>query len=267
MKRFMCLALTLALMLALTGCGVLVEKLPGWIEELEDMSALKDLLPTAPASAMLDTDDWFSQAPDATMPDLDSLIPGFPGFTLPGTEEPSDTQAATQPAAGYQNLLPLDSGHVVLTFCSGVGNWGTVMTLYQDGSFEGEFHDMNMGDAGEDYPNGTMWCCSFRGKFNNFAQIDENIWSLKLDYLEMEREEWETWILEGIKYIATTPYGLEDSEEFWLYLPDTPVEVLPEDAITWWPYFFYAAENCPDTISCYGLMNKESGYTFFSSDR
>ena len=43
-----------------------------------------------------------------------------------------------------------------------------------------------------------------------------------------------------------------------------PVSVLPEDAIPWWPYFFYAKEDRPDTISCYGLMNMESNYTFFS---
>ena len=279
MKRILCLILTLALMLALTGCGELVKKIPGWFEELEDLPGLEGLFPTAPDSAMPNTDNCFPQDPHATAPGWDSLISGLPGSILPGMEDPSATQATTQPAAGlwpgeedviitepavHDNLLPLDSGRVDLVFSSGAGNWGTLMSLYPDGSFGGEFFDMDMGDGGENYPNGTMWCCYFQGRFENFVQINENTWSLKLDYLEMEREEGETWIQDGIRYIATTPYGLEDSEEFWLFLPDAPVSVLPEDAIPWWPYFFYAKEDRPDTISCYGLMNMESNYTFFS---
>lgn len=261
MKRFLCLVLTVALMLALTGCSALAEMLHGLAGELRDMT---------------DTCDWIPQDPDATVSGWDSLISGLPGSILPGMEDPSATQSAggiwpgeedviiTVPAA-QEDLLPLDSDCIQLTFSSGVGNWGTIMVLNRDGSFEGEFFDMNMGDTGDDHPYGTMWCCSFYGEFKNFVQINENTWSLKLHYLEMDREAGETWIEDGIQYIASTPYGLEDSEEFWLLLPDAPAEVLPEDAVIRWPYFSYAKEDRPDTISCYGLLNMESNYTFFSS--
>lgn len=278
MKRMACLILTLCLMLSLTGCGEILEKLPGLIEELEDAPGLEALFPTVPDSVMPDTDDWYPSDSDAVVPDWGSLIPGFPGFTLPGMEEPSTSQAVTQPAGLWpgeddvvetappsRELLPLDTDSIELVFSSGVGNWGTVMVLNRDGSFTGEFFDMNMGDAGEEYPYGTMWCCTFSGEFANFVQINEHTWSLKLAWLELDREDGETWIENGIKYIATTPYGLEDSGEFWLLMPTAPAESLPEDAVTWWPYFFYAKEDRPDTINCYALMNMESYYTFFTS--
>ena len=40
-------------------------------------------------------------------------------------------------------------------FSSGVGAWSTELTMLEDGTFWGNFHDSEMGETGEGYPNGT----------------------------------------------------------------------------------------------------------------
>ena len=39
-------------------------------------------------------------------------------------------------------------------FCSGVGAWGTELTIGENGAFKGSFHDSEMGETGEGYPDG-----------------------------------------------------------------------------------------------------------------
>ena len=59
---------------------------------------------------------------------------------------------------GLADSLPID-----LEFSSGAGAWGTGLTLAADGSFSGEYHDSDMGDSGDDYPDGTVYLCNFPG--------------------------------------------------------------------------------------------------------
>lgn len=54
-----------------------------------------------------------------------------------------------------------------LEFSSGVGGWGTSLTLERDGTFSGQFHDSDMGAIGEDYPNGTVYLCHFPDGFEH----------------------------------------------------------------------------------------------------
>ena len=49
-------------------------------------------------------------------------------------------------------------------FCSGAGAWSTTIWIAPDGSFTGEYHDSEMGDAGEDYPDGSIYGCLFHGQ-------------------------------------------------------------------------------------------------------
>ena len=50
-------------------------------------------------------------------------------------------------------------------FSSGAGGWCTVLYIDEDGSFEGNFRDSDMGSTGEGYPNGTLYYCDFKGRF------------------------------------------------------------------------------------------------------
>ena len=57
-----------------------------------------------------------------------------------------------------------------LEFSSGVGGWGTSLTLERDGTFSGQFHDSDMGAIGEDYPNGTVYLCHFPDGFRTLKK-------------------------------------------------------------------------------------------------
>ena len=51
----------------------------------------------------------------------------------------------------------------VFTFSSGVGGWSTELNVGENGAFTGNFHDSEMGETGEGYPNGSMYGCLFHG--------------------------------------------------------------------------------------------------------
>ena len=117
---------------------------------------------------------------------------------------------------------PLDFG-----FASGVGGWGTVLTLKPDGTFVGSYHDSEMGVTGEGYPNGTVYISEFSGKFDEFKKIDDYSYSIKLIELTVE-DKGKEYIEDGIRYIVSEANGL-DGKDFVFYIPDTPVEMLPEE--------------------------------------
>ena len=73
-----------------------------------------------------------------------------------------------------------------LEFSSGVGGWGTSLTLERDGTFSGQFHDSDMGVIGEDYPNGTVYLCHFSGRFSDIEKLDEYRYSMKLSELNCD---------------------------------------------------------------------------------
>jgi len=58
-------------------------------------------------------------------------------------------------------------------FSSGAGGWSTDLWTQADGSFTGEYHDSEMGETGEGYPDGTIYVCRFSGQMSVAAQVDE----------------------------------------------------------------------------------------------
>ena len=58
------------------------------------------------------------------------------------------------------------------SFSSGVGGWSTDLRILEDGSFSGEYHDSEMGETGDGYPDGTVYCCSFTGRMSTVGQAD-----------------------------------------------------------------------------------------------
>lgn len=144
-------------------------------------------------------------------------------------------------------------------FCSGAGAWMTSMVLERDGSFCGEYYDKDMGDCAQAYPYGTMYVCCFSGKFQEIQQIDKYSYSLTLGEVSSDYQDGKTWIADGVRYVSSCPYGVEDGKEFILYLPGTPTEGLPEEFLNWKEYL----GECPDTLEQYGLYNVEMGYGFF----
>ncbi len=117
------------------------------------------------------------------------------------------------------------------TFCSGVGAWSTDMWIQEDGTFRGEFHDSDMGDCTDEYPDGTVYFCSFSGRMSFTGTADGNAWKIHVDQLTVEPAE-ET-IAEGIHYIPSDSYGISEGDDLTLYAPGTPVGIFSEELQFW----------------------------------
>ena len=117
------------------------------------------------------------------------------------------------------------------SFCSGVGGWSTELYIQPDGSFSGNFHDSEMGDSADGYPNGTIYICAFNGQLSFVGQVDENICRLRVDSLTKE-DVTET-VEDGVRYVSADSYGISEGETFLLYRPGTPVSALPEEMLFW----------------------------------
>ena len=115
-----------------------------------------------------------------------------------------------------------------LFFNSGVGGWRTYLRLNRDGSFTGEYSDFNA-YAEDDFPKGTVTICEFEGKFTNIQRMDQYHYTMSLEKLEI-LDIPEMWIENGYRFLKEDePYGLENGENFTLYMPETPIEQLSED--------------------------------------
>ena len=65
-------------------------------------------------------------------------------------------------------------------FSSGAGGWSTELTMGENGTFTGVYHDSEMGETGDNYPDGTVYLCSFHGQFTDPVQVDEYTWTVKV---------------------------------------------------------------------------------------
>ncbi|MBQ3270703.1 MAG: hypothetical protein IJH09_12385 [Clostridia bacterium] len=119
------------------------------------------------------------------------------------------------------------------TFSSGAGGWSTDMRILPDGSFSGEFHDSEMGEFADEYPNGTVYGCSFTGQMSVIGQVDENTWKLRVDALKVDESQPEEAIDEGIRFVFAEPYGITEGDELALYQPGTPLEGFTEEMLLW----------------------------------
>ena len=187
-------------------------------------------------------------------PPADAQEPPAAEQPEPPVEQPE--APVREETAILPDALPLD-----LTFASGAGAWCTGLTLERDGSFSGAYHDSEMGDQGEGYPNGSCYISTFSGRFGDICQVDDHTWAMALEELTVQEEPDTEWIEDGVRYIASEAYGLEEGKEFLLYSPETPTEGLNEDFLIWWPSW-----NVEDTgtLNCWGLLNQEMGYSFFT---
>ena len=138
------------------------------------------------------------------------------------------------------------------SFCSGAGAWSTDLKIQPDGSFIGDYHDSDMGDKAEAYPNGTVYICSFSGKMSLVEQVDENSWKLRVDELSYTEPNGKEVFEDGCKYIYTDVYGLSAGDEMMLYKPGTPVDSFTDEMkffahafdLTVLPsWYFYSVKN------------------------
>ena len=158
------------------------------------------------------------------VPGEGAAAPGGTGSSSSGGSPESDAAPSGIPGDYY--------------FPSGVGGWSTEMHINEDGSMYGYFHDSDMGSTGDDYPYGTVYLCSFTGRFSDFMEVDEKTRSMVLKELSVETPEGTEWIENGVRYVATYPYGVSSDCEagdrgFMIYLKGSKVSDLPEEYVEW----------------------------------
>lgn len=144
---------------------------------------------------------------------------------------------------------------------SGVGNWSTNIEIATDGTFVGRYSDLNMGDFGDEYPNGTIYICDFNGKFSKPQQLDEYTYSTELKNIKINEPSGKIYYRNKTKYICSEPYGFDRAKTFMIYLPGTPIDHLPDGFCTW--LNTYIGGNCQTLPSnFYGLynVNAEEGF-------
>ena len=158
-------------------------------------------------------------------------------------------------ASLFETLTGLD-----WSFSSGVGGWSTDMQIFPDGTFIGNFHDSEMGETGDGYPDGTVYVCVFSGQMSVVEQAAENVWKLRVDELTLHDEPGTEEIFDGIRYVNTQPYGVSAGDEMLLYAPGTPVDVFSEDMQFW--AHVRDREEPPSALDTWFLMSEknESGF-------
>ena len=209
---------------------------------------------------------------------------GNPGNEAEETEgsseaEKEDKEEPEEDPASKEKVVPLydEMSKWTFHFTSGAGGWETYMTVESDGSFSGEYHDSEMGDTSDAYPDGTIYQCVFSGRFSGYEKEGPYIYKLDIGSIEYENEPEKTETKDGVRFIYSDPYGLdgvaEGDNELYVYLPGAPVSELPEAYMDWiYPLHFSkwfddgeAVADIPDDLPFCGLYNTaEMG--FFSDN-
>lgn len=178
-----------------------------------------------------------------------------------GTEQQKDDSKNTG-VAGTDTMLFSDVSNYEFWFGSGAGGWCTTLTVQPNGTFTGQYYDSDMGDTGDDYPNGIQYQCDFYGKFTEPVQVNAYTCQFQIETIQYSREPGEEDIIGGVRYIYSEPYGLDGAKDLYLYLPDAPVDKLPKEYLDW--VQMAMDDTHKDTLGFYGLYNAE-GQEGFSS--
>jgi len=260
-KSTIVLFLILILIITLTACNTgsiqgenLIAGDSGLIDDIPDDEPESDAPESvdpesnAPESVDPESVDPESNAPDSDEPDnytpdsdaSEETIGITPGF---------DTDEITDDVID-EDFKYSDLSGIEFWFGSGVGAWCTVVSIEPDGTFNGYFHDSDMGDNGDDYPDGIRYECYFSGKFSPLRKIGDFEYSMICESLTSEGTLGEERIVDGVKLITSTPYGFDNANEFLLYLPGKKADELPEAYLSW-----SQGMASSGVLTCYGLYN------------
>lgn len=179
------------------------------------------------------------------------------------TDETTSTGSDSSASAKFSFA---DLQYVDFTFSSGAGAWQTQLNIQADGSFSGEYWDVDMGSTGDGYPNGTQYGNTFTGTFTDLQKVNDHTYSMKLGDIHYTYEIGKEEVLDQMLYSYTEAYGLDGADEIDIYLPGTPISELPEEFLQWTASNFDRMEAEKTGLSCYGLFNVKDGDGFSGYD-
>ena len=217
-------------------------------QEEETAAADEELLPREEEAPLAEAEEETDEAPDEAEDEA--------GAEADVSEDAGDLAGDL---AGFGEALGGEP--VALTFTSGAGGWGTELLLNPDGTFSGDYHDSDMGDARAEH--GVCYVSTFNGRFDSIAQVDPYTWSLHLAEISYDEEIGNEWTDDGVLYIAEEGYGVAGGETFYFYLAGHPTEELPEEYCQW-IRMPLAYSDLPETLPFNGLFNEKMETGFFS---
>ena len=163
-----------------------------------------------------------------------------------GTDTPEADDTATDPTGEVtgdgeaEDIFGLFEGSYY--FGSGVGFWGTTMTLNGDGTFEGKFHDWDSAPNTDEY-EGIECSSVFSGSFKNPQKINDYTYSFEIDHIDYEREPGTEEIVTSENYLGeevktkvrySEAYGLDQgTATVYAYTAGAPLAELPESFLSW----------------------------------
>ncbi len=192
-------------------------------------------------------------------------------------DAPSQTAAetghSTEPAGGVTDGDPLfqELSKWQYIFTSGAGGWDTTFTVNPDGSFQGVYHDSDMGVTGPGYEEyGTLYYSAFSGNLTDYTKVSEYVYEVGLGELSYENTPGTEEIKDGTRYVYSDAYGLTGTDTLIVYLPGTPTADLPEGFMNWvnmtWLTYLADdfAEDIPAELPFCGLYNEKEEEGIFS---
>lgn len=232
-RRLFCLLLACLMMFAISGCSSSDFGGNSKIEPSVDDSAA-DPADDGDADALTESDDVKNETVDDNMQNY--------------SDEFADVQTAFFTAIPKQYV-----------FSSTASAWTTELNLNDEGSFTGRYRDYDMDDFGEGYPFGTVYTSEFNGKFAEPEKINNYTYSTKLELLELNDEPGGEYYENGTKYIYSDAYGLNDADEFLIYLPGIRLDDLPEDCLS---LISIALDDDAELLPFCCIYNVNMGYAF-----
>ena len=163
-------------------------------------------------------------------------------------------------ALADQDILAELEGQT-LVFASGAGAWETMLSIDKDGAFTGEYHDSEMGETGEGYPDGTVYSAFFEGRFTDVRPVTDSIYTMKVTDFSVQKME--EVIEDGIRWAVSEPYGIAADQTVTLYLPGTKLSDVAEDFEPWSHLSEMGYEG--DDLPYYAIWN-EAGQSGFVGD-
>ena len=136
----------------------------------------------------------------------------------------------------------------------GAGNSGTVLKINKDGSFEGNYYDVDMGVNGPNYPRGTLYSSNFKGRFTNLTKIDDFEYNVTVEDLSYSDPEGEK-IDNGFRVIVKNNSVLDKNRNFTIYLPGKPTNQIPKELNRWYDYWKEKRPNILNKTIIYSTDN------------
>lgn len=137
----------------------------------------------------------------------------------------------------------------------GAGNSGTILKINKDGSFEGEYHDVDMGSNNPKYPRGTIYISKFKGKFTNLTKIDDYEYMVTINDLIYTNSEGEKIDNDGFRVINTKYEGLKNNQDISIFLPGKPSNQIPKELNNWYNYWEEKRPNILNKTIIYNIDN------------